>query len=96
MNLLRAVSCQLCNLLAAEVLNRARPRAKSGRKFAIGQVFLTFTIAPTGNGLSFFHTETRPIGRSNKNPNPIINPMFIPDFLPGCYSSTTNIYLFST
>ena len=36
----------------------ARPRAKSGRKFAIGQVFLVFIFAPTGNGLSFFHTAT--------------------------------------
>ena len=97
MNLLRAVSCQLCNLLAAEVLNRARPRAKSGRKFAIGQVFLALIFAPTGNGLSFFRTATRSgFERCNKNPNPIINPMFIPDFLPDCYSSTTNIYLFST
>ena len=61
MNLLRAVSCQLCNLLAAEVLNRARPRAKSGRKFAIGQVFLTFIFAPTG---SLFSTPRDPTDRA--------------------------------
>ena len=62
---------------------RARPRAKSGRKFAIGQVFLAFIFAPTGNGLSFFRTATRSgFERCNKNPNPIINPIFYPIFYP--------------
>ena len=63
--------------------HRARPRTKSGRKFAIGQVFLAFIFAPTGNGLSFFRTATRSgFERCNKNPNPIINPIFYPIFYP--------------
>ena len=50
--------------------------AKPGRKFAIGQVFLVFIFAPTGNGLSFFRTATRSgFERCNKNSNPIINPI---------------------
>ena len=62
---------------------RARPRANSGIKFAIGQVFLAFIFAPTGNGLSFFRTATRSgFERCNKNPNPIINPIFYPIFYP--------------
>ena len=61
----------------------SRPRAKSGIKFAIGQVFLAFIFAPTGNGLSFFRTATRSgFERCNKNPNPIINPIFYPIFYP--------------
>ena len=77
---------------------RARPRAKSGRKFVNGQVFLVFILAPTGNGLSFFRTATRSgFERCNKNSNPIINPIFtrfLPDILPDCYSSSTHIYFF--
>ena len=62
---------------------RARPQAKSGRKFAIGQVFLVFIFAPTGNGLSFFRTATRSdFERCNTNSNPIINPIFYPIFHP--------------
>ena len=62
---------------------RARTRAKSGRKFAIGQVFLVFIFAPTGNGLSFFRTATRSgFERCNTNSNPIINPIFYPIFYP--------------
>ena len=63
------------------ILARARPRAKSGRKFAIGQVFQYFIFAPTGNGLSFFRTATRSgFERCKKNSNPIINPVFYPIF----------------
>ena len=67
----------------AQLVSRAQPRSKSGRKFAIGQVFLVFIFAPTGNGLSFFRTATRSgFKRCNKNSNPIINPIFYPIFHP--------------
>ena len=74
---------------------RARPRAKSGRKFVNGQVFLVFILAPTGNGLSFFRTATRSgFERCNKNSNPIINPIFtrfLPDFYPIFYPIATHL-----
>ena len=57
------------------------PRAKSGRKFAIGQIFLAFIFAPTRNDY-FFRVATRSgFERCNKNGNPEYKPDLLTDFI---------------